>query len=82
MEETITPVPLPVELYDDSTTAISLATKTTSKSRVKHLELKYLKIKEYLETNILQAVKISSSEQLADCLPKGLINTVFLLENS
>ena len=78
-EEIIGPISYPLTLFEDSTAAISICTNSTSKGRVKHIELKYLKIKEYFQHNILKLIKVNSKnhEQLADFLTKPLHDKEF-----
>jgi hypothetical protein len=68
----------PITVYEDSNAAISFNINKTSKSRMRHVKLKYLKVKEYVENKVLHLVKIESKNQLADCLTKGLANENFL----
>ena len=68
----------PVTLYEDNTAAISISTNVTKKSRVKHVELKYLKVREYVNNKLLKIVKIGTENQLADIFTKGFSNEVFL----
>ena len=78
-EETIGSVQYPLPLYEDNMAAISQCTTTsTSKSRIKHIELKYLKTREYFRNNILSVHKIDTTDQLADCLTKPLTETLFV----
>jgi hypothetical protein len=78
-EETLGKLLLPVTLYEDSNAAIGSCSKTTSKSRVKHMELRYLKIREYVQNDVLKIVKVESQHQLADILTKGFSNETFSL---
>ena len=68
----------PVTLYEDNNAAISISTKSTKKSRVKHVELKFLKVREYVSNKMVKIVKVASENQLADIFTKGLKNEVFL----
>jgi hypothetical protein len=78
-EETIGPVQYPITLLEDNNAAISQCTKLSSKSRLKHLAVKYLKVKEYFQTGLLRIEKVDTQNQLADCLTKPLSEKVFLL---
>jgi len=70
----------PITVYEDNNAAISCNINKTSKSRLKHVELKYLKVKEYVENKILDLVKVGTKSQLADNLTKGLPNDQFLVQ--
>ncbi len=73
---------LTCEMFPGSITSISihednLSTSTLSQSlynhgKLKHLILKYLKVKELIWSGIFKIVKISSRDQLADILTKPL----------
>ena len=75
----IGPIPYPITLHEDSIAAISICNNSTSKGRVKHIELKYLKTKEYFRNNMLKVSKVDSktNQQLADFLTKRLNEKFF-----
>lgn len=50
---------------------------TTSKSRLRHVERKYLKIREYVRDHKLDIIKIGTKNQLADILTKPLLSQQF-----
>lgn len=67
----------PVKLYEDNSAAIQNSVGTFHKSKLKFVELRYLKMKEYFESNILKAIKIETDNQLADILTKPLLEVKF-----
>lgn len=77
IEETLGTMTYPITVYEDNSAAISISYDTTSNSRIKHVELKYLKKREYIRKKILKIVKINSKWQLADCLTKALPKELF-----
>lgn len=79
INETLGTVPYPVQVYEDNSAAISICYDTTSTSRIKHVELKFLKKREYIRKNLLKIVKIGTDAQLADCLTKSLPEELFCL---
>lgn len=83
-EEIIGSIEYPLTLFEDSTAAMSISTNSTSKGRVKHIELIYLKTREYFRENILKVQKVNSkqNEQLADFLTKPLGDKNYLLLRS
>ena len=77
-EETVGNVVYPITVYEDSSAAISISNNLTSNSRVKHIELKYLKMKEYVRNGLLKTIKVTSENQLADWLTKALPEKLFV----
>lgn len=77
IEETLASVQYPISIYEDNNAAISISYNSTSTSRTKHIELKYLKKREYIQNNIIKIVKTESKNQLADCLTKPLPEDAF-----
>lgn len=78
-EETLGTVEYPIQMYEDNNAAISISYNTTCSSRIKHLELKYFKKREYIRNGILEMVKVDSKDQLADCLTKPLPEHTYVL---
>jgi hypothetical protein len=81
-EEVLGVQPCPIRVYEDNNAAISFNTNLTSKSRMKHVELKYHKVKEYVENKVLELVRVDSKDQLADCLTKGLPKVQFIKQRN
>ena len=76
-EELIEPVQYPMSLYEDNSAALRKCTSTTSKGRLKHIELTYLKVREHFRRKIIKAIKIEGTKQLADILTKPLTDKTF-----
>ena len=59
-------------LHSDSQSAIHLAKNLACHSRTKHIPIKYHYIRELVETEVLQLLKIQGSENPADMLTKSV----------
>jgi hypothetical protein len=70
--------PFPIVIYEDNNAAISQCLSTCSKGRVKHIELKLLKIREYFQNGVASVNKVGTARQLADILTKPVSEKAFL----
>ena len=61
-----------VMLHCDNKSAINIANNPVQHDRTKHVEIDRFFIKEKIDCGILKLDYVKSSEQLADCLTKGL----------
>jgi hypothetical protein len=77
-EETLEPVAYPIKVYEDNVAALRKCENTVSKGRLKHLELKYLKVREHFREGLLTPEKIEGTKQLADILTKPLLKEPFI----
>ena len=77
-EELIEPVTYPISLFEDNSAALRKCTSTTSKGRLKHIELTYLKVREHFRKKLIKAIKIDGTKQLADILTKPLTEKSFV----
>jgi len=66
----------PMRLYCDNKSAISIAHNPVQHDRIKHVEVDRHFIKEKLDSGLICTPYISSCEQLADILTKGLPTAV------
>jgi hypothetical protein len=67
----------PMKLYCDNKSAISIAHNPVQHDRTKHIEVDRHFIKEKLDNGLICTPFISSKDQLADILTKGLPSVVF-----
>jgi hypothetical protein len=59
-------------VWCDNKSAISIANNLAEHNRSKHVEIDRFFIKENLDAGIIKVEHVSSGQQLADCLTKGL----------
>jgi hypothetical protein len=64
----------PLNLWCDNKSAINIANNPVQHDRTKHVEIDRFFIKEKLDDGIIKISHVTSSEQIADCLTKGLEN--------
>ncbi|KAL5577658.1 hypothetical protein UlMin_019357 [Ulmus minor] len=67
----------PMRLYCDNKSAISIAHNPVQHDRTKHIEVDRNFIKEKLDSGLVCTPYVSTTEQLADILTKGLSSKVF-----
>ena len=70
-------VPQPLKLYCDNKSAIAIAHNPVLHDRTKHVEIDKHFIKEKLENGQICMPYLPTSEQIADCLTKGLPKNQF-----
>ena len=61
-----------MNVWCDNKSAISIANNPVQHDRTKHVEIDRFFIKEKLDAGIIRIEHVSSGQQLADCLTKGL----------
>lgn len=76
--EVVFPVQYPIVVYEDNIAALRKCNSSCAKGRLKHLELKYFKVREYVKENILKIVKIDTGSQVADILTKPMLEQGFV----
>jgi hypothetical protein len=64
-------------IYTDSKSAIDLAKNPEHHARSKHIDIQYHFVRENVQNGIIKLEYISTKEQLADILTKGLVNTAY-----
>jgi len=62
----------PLKVWCDNQSAISIANNPVQHDRTKHVEIDRFFIKEKLDAGIISIAHVSSGQQIADCLTKGL----------
>jgi hypothetical protein len=62
----------PLRLWCDNKSAISIANNPVQHDITKHVEIDRFFIKEKLDDGTLELSHVSSKDQIADCLTKGL----------
>ncbi|PON82508.1 hypothetical protein TorRG33x02_217530, partial [Trema orientale] len=77
LEELQAPKIMPLKLYCDNKAAISIAHNPVHHDRTKHVEVDRHFIKEKIENGTLCITYVTSGEQTADILTKGLTKPVF-----
>jgi hypothetical protein len=68
----------PIRVYEDNIAALRKCNSNVSKGRLKYVEQKYLKTREYVTQGIIKIVKVDTKAQLADCLTKPLNEDLFV----
>ena len=68
----------PPELYCDNISALSLSTNHVFHSRIKHLDVDYHFVRERVQKKDIVVHYVSTDDQVADILTKGLHSPVFL----
>ena len=68
---------IPMKLYCDNKAAISIAHNLVQHDRTKHVEIDRHFIKEKIEVGLINLSHVSSSNQVADILTKGLVGHQF-----
>jgi hypothetical protein len=61
-----------MKLWCDNKSAISIANNPVQRDRTKHIEIDRFFIKEKLNSELLELGHVSTRDQAADCLTKGL----------
>ena len=67
----------PLKIFCDNSAAVSFSRNTRSSSRSKHIDIKYLFVREKVAESHICVVHIPTKHMLADPLTKGLTPIVF-----
>lgn len=76
------PMDKPVKIYEDNQSCIKISEEPREHKRMKHVDIRFHFIRECIQNKIIQPVYISTKEQVADILTKGLPAGPFLFLRS
>jgi hypothetical protein len=71
-------VRLPMAIHEDNAAAISNSTNRTNSSRTKHIHIRYLQCRNWVEEGLLNIFYIKSTDNVADTLTKSLGKILFV----
>ncbi|KAK9739429.1 hypothetical protein QE152_g9006 [Popillia japonica] len=66
-----------VNIYEDNMPCIAISKDPVYHKKVKHIDIKYHFIREQIKNKIIEPIYISTQEQIADVLTKGLSSQKF-----
>jgi hypothetical protein len=66
-------IKLPLKLYYDNSSAMLYSNNNRSLSKFKHIDIKFLVVKERVQSGLISIEHIGTTSMLADPLTKGLI---------
>lgn len=72
------PIDGPITLYEDNQSCISIVSDVRDHKRVKHIDIRYNHIRDLVSQNKIKIEFISSENQLADIMTKGLVAVTFI----
>ena len=67
----------PLKIYCDNRAAVLYSNNNRSSSKSKHIDIKFLVVKERVQSNLVSIEYIETNSMLADPLTKGLTPKVF-----
>ena len=67
----------PIPIYEDNTSCIRIAVEPREYKRMKHIDVKYMLIRDQVEKGEYEIIQISTEDQTADIMTKGLDKTLF-----
>lgn len=70
--------PLPTPTYVDNQSAINVTTGKAGIKKHKHMQLKYLSLRDLYSSQVFDLVKVPTNHQLADMFTKNLPTNIFL----
>jgi hypothetical protein len=70
-------IKLPLKLYCDNSSAVLYSNNNRSSSKSKHIDIKFLAVKERVQSGLISIEHIGTASMLADPLTKGLIPKQF-----
>jgi hypothetical protein len=70
-------IKLPLRLYCDNSSVVLYSNNNSSLSKFKHIDIKFLSVKERVQSGLISIEHIDTASMLADLLTKGLIPKQF-----
>lgn len=67
-----------VAIYEDNTSCIKIAEEPREYKRMKHLDVKYMFVRDFVQKKKYNLIQISSEDQLADIMTKALGRILFV----
>ena len=68
----------PIPIYVDNSSTVCLVKNFRNNRRVKHLDIRYYFVQQYVDSKLISLERIDTNSQQADGLTKGLIGKKFL----
>lgn len=68
----------PIPIYVDNTSCIRIAMEPREYKRVKHMDVKYMFVRDHVEKDEYDIIQVSTNDQTADIMTKGLGKTLFI----
>lgn len=67
-----------VSIYEDNTSCIKIAEEPREYKRMKHLDVKYMFVRDFVQKKKYKLIQISSEDQVADIMTKALGRILFV----
>jgi len=64
----------PIIIFEDNTSCMRATDNNVEHSKLKHIEIKYHQMREFIEKGLLCTIHIASAQQIADVLTKPLVH--------
>lgn len=68
----------PIPIYEDNTSCIKIAEEPREYKRMKHIDVKYMFVRDHVEKGEYSINQVSTENQTADIMTKGLGKTLFV----
>jgi len=70
-------IPLPITIYCDNVSALSVAKEPRTGKNTKHIDTKYYFLKEVIDSEIIQFIHVQPKLNIADIFTKPLVGSSF-----
>lgn len=67
-----------IPMFEDNTSCIRIAEEPREYKRMKHIDVKYMFIRDHVEKGEYKIMQVSTENQTADIMTKGLGKTLFV----